>query len=146
MSKKNRNQSTTASTQDNTEVQSNSEFLEELTGESRVAEQPQEVAAEEPKVATEPKIKETPVEERKYRLTEANDNAELKFRGKQRQIVYQALRELKNEPSTIAEVAQIAEALELKAVGGTEPSVRYHLHHMTKDGITEVVNPTITIE
>lgn len=138
MSKKNHAKSTTASTQDNQEVQSNSEFIEELTGESQVA--------EEPKAAVELKIKETPVEERQYRLTEVNDNAEVKFRGKQRQAVYQALRELKNEPSTIAEVAQIAEALGLKAVGGTEPSVRYHLHHMTKDGITEVVNPTITIE
>jgi hypothetical protein len=106
----------------------------------------QVIAEATEKATTEPKIKETPVEERKYRLTEANDNAELKFRGKQRQAVYQALRELKNEPSTISEVAQIAEALELKAVGGTEPSVRYHLHHMTKDGITEVVNPTITVE
>jgi hypothetical protein len=69
----------------------------------------------------------------------------MKFRGKQRQIVYNVLLEL-GEASTIAQVAEVADKLELKAVGGTEPSVRYHLHHMTKDGITEVVNPTITIE
>jgi hypothetical protein len=91
-----------------------------------------------------PVIKETPVEERQYRLV-TTEGEPMKFRGKQRQIVYNVLLEL-GEASTIAQVAEVADKLELKAVGGTEPSVRYHLHHMTKDGITEVVNPTITIE
>jgi hypothetical protein len=102
------------------------------------------LANDAPAVATEPKVKETPVEERQYRLVTPTDEP-LKFRGKQRQVVYDVLRAHEGA-MTIAQVAELADKLELKAVGGTEPSVRYHLHHMTKDGLTEVVNPTITVE
>jgi len=112
------------------------------------------VVAEQPKTAetkpAEPVIKQTPVEERKYELAppatnDKGETVEVKFRGKQRQAVYDAMKELAR-PALISEVAALAESKGLTAVGGVEPSVRYHLHHMTKDGFTVVTNPTITIE
>jgi hypothetical protein len=96
-----------------------------------------------PTVAEEPKIKATPVEERKYKLAEAGKP--MAFKGKQRQIVFDVLLASKN-PLTISEVAKAAEEKGLRAIGGVEPSCRYHLHHLTKDGVTSVENPTITIE
>lgn len=91
----------------------------------------------------ESKIKQTPVEERRYKLTEAGKP--MSFKGKQRQIVFDILLASKN-PLKITEVAKLAEEKGLRAIGGVEPSCRYHLHHLTKDGVTSVENPTITVE
>jgi hypothetical protein len=90
----------------------------------------------------EPEITKTAVDDRLHKLTaETVKNKELKFRGKQRQIVLDVLR---NSPDamTIAQVAKLAAKAGLNAVGGVEPSVKYHLHHLTKDGFVEVTNPT----
>jgi hypothetical protein len=87
--------------------------------------------------------KKTPVNERKYEL--AKPNAPQAFKGKQRQIVFDLLLASK-APRTIAEIAKDAAAKGLTAVGGIEPSVRYHLHHMTLDGVTKVTNPIITVQ
>lgn len=104
------------------------------------------VKAESPKTEkpAEPIIKDTPVDERKYELLTKDGEPE-KFRGKQRQIVYNILREAK-EPMSIKQIAPLATKAGLTATGGVEPSVRYHLHHMTTDAITKVVNPKIVIE
>ena len=90
-----------------------------------------------------PVIKVTPVEERLYDIVPSE--AEIKFRGKQRTIVYEALKSI-GMPLNIKDVASIASEKGLIAVGGVEPSVRYHLHHLTLDGFTSVTNPTITVE
>lgn len=102
--------------------------------------------AEKPKVEAKPAekvIKETPVDERKYELVDVK--TEQKFRGKQRQIIYTILH-ASTVPLSAKEITPLATAAGLTATGGVEPSVKYHLHHMTKDGITKVVNPTIVIE
>jgi hypothetical protein len=89
-----------------------------------------------------PTTKSTPVEERKYALVESTAKS---FKGKQRQIVFDIL--LANQKEmTIDEIAAIAEEKGLRAIGGVVPSCRYHLHHLTKDGVTKVTNPTITVE
>jgi hypothetical protein len=106
----------------------------------------QTVAATVVETPKEPTIKVTPVEERKYQLLDTVDHTEpLKFRGKQRQAVYDVLKEYPG-PMTIDEVAAFASDKGLTAKGGVTPSVRYHLHHMAIDKIVEVTNPTITIE
>lgn len=86
--------------------------------------------------------KQTAIEDRLYTLA-SFDGEPMKFRGKQRQAVYESLLELK-APSTIAQVAKLAAKKGLEATGGVEPSVRYHLHHMTNDGVTVVTNLTPT--
>lgn len=96
-----------------------------------------------PAVSTTPIVKPTPVEDRLYEP--ANKEAALVFKGKQRQIVYNILM-LATKPLTISDVAATAEEQGLKAVGGVEPSVRYHLHHLTKDQIAVVTNPTFILE
>lgn len=103
-----------------------------------------EVLTETPKTETAaPVIKQTPVEERLYELVPRDE--EVKFRGKQRTIVYNALKAI-GIPLNIKDCAAMATEAGLSAVGGVEPSVRYHLHHLTNDGYTRVTNPTITIE
>lgn len=87
----------------------------------------------------------TPVPERKYIVSAAVTENESKFRGKQRQIVFDLLK-ASTEPMTIEELTPLAEEKGLKAIGGVEPSVRYHLHHLAKDGLVEVTNPKILIE
>jgi len=82
----------------------------------------------------------TPVNERKFVL--AVDRPQVK--SKQASTVLDILA-ASQDPMTIEEIAPLAEAKGLKAVGGVTPSVRYHLHHMTKEGITKVVNPTIIL-
>ena len=47
---------------------------------------------------------------------------------------------------TIGEMTPLADSKGLVAIGGTGPSVRYHLHHLVKLGIAEVVNATRTVE
>lgn len=119
----------------------NTEVIVDLTEEQKIA-----IAEATPAVPAEPVIKETPVEERKYELTSAaREDEALKFRGKQRQVVFEVLKAA-TEALTYTEVAREAEKLELKAVGGVDLSCRYHLHHMTLDGYTSVVNPTIVVE
>lgn len=118
-----------ASTEATENVNSNNEVV-------AVAEQPKTVAAV-------PVIKTTPVEERLYKPVD--EKAAYVFKGKQKQIVYNILL-TQAEPMSISQVAAIAEEKGLKAIGGVEPSVRYHLHHLTKEGLTTVTNPTITIE
>jgi len=109
----------------------------------RAAEQPKP-KAEKTKVDAPAEPKVTPVEERLYELV-IKDGEPKKFRGKQRQIVYDVLR-ASAVPLTIAQIAKVATKMELTAVGGVEPSVRYHLHQMTTDGDTRVTNPTIEIK
>jgi hypothetical protein len=88
-----------------------------------------------------PTIKNTPVMERKFKLAvERPQN----LKSKQASIVLDVLC-ASEDPMSISEIAPIAESKGLTAVGGVLPSVRYHLHHLTKDGVTEVVNPTITM-
>ena len=98
--------------------------------------------AEAPAATTESKIKSTPVHDRLYRLVASPSIAP---KGKQRQIVLKALSESK-EPLTVKDVAKYATEAGLSAVGGIEPSCRYHLHHLVKLGIAEVVNPTTSTE
>lgn len=82
----------------------------------------------------------TPVNERKYALSV--DRPQVK--SKQASIVLDILA-ASSEPLTIDEIAPIASDKGLKAVGGVAPSVRYHLHMLTKDNVTHVTNPTIEI-
>jgi hypothetical protein len=42
---------------------------------------------------------------------------------------------------TPVQIAELATKAGLTAVGGVLPSCRYHLHHLVKLGIAEVVNP-----
>lgn len=99
------------------------------------------VVAETPVTATaEPVIRTTPVNERQYKIK--GDKPALK--SKQASIVLDILAASEG-PMTIKQIAPIAGEKGLLAVGGIEPSVRYHLHHLTKAGITEVKNPTIVI-
>jgi hypothetical protein len=87
------------------------------------------------------KIKSTPVMERRYMLL---GERPLNVKSKQGSIVLDILAG-STDPLTIEEIAAVAEEKGLKAVGGVTPSVRYHLHHLTKDGVTTVTNPTITL-
>lgn len=104
------------------------------------------VTVEEPKSETpaaELKDKVTPVEDRGY--YHVADPAK-PFKGKQRQIVAQILKDLsigENAISpTIKQVTTVAKKAGLVAKGGVEPSVRYHLHHLVLLGYAAVVNPT----
>ena len=108
-------------------------------------EQVEHVVAETPKPESKPelKVKQTAVEDRLYRITSKVGT----FKGKQRIIVMQSLTELLTGEGaeagyTIREVTAIAKKFGLVAKGGVEPSVRYHLHHLTLLGYTEVINPT----
>lgn len=87
------------------------------------------------------KMKDTPVNERFYKLVNGPVNA----KGAQRRIVIDILATHEN-PMTALEVSKLAEAQGLKAVGGVLPSCRYHLHHLVLLGIAEVVNPKIEVE
>lgn len=102
------------------------------------------VTIETPVVETpkEPESKITSVEDRLHKITDQKE--EVKFRGKQRQIVYDSLKS-SPVPLTIKDVSLIATENGLTAVGGVEPSVRYHLHHLTKDGYVEITNPTFLL-
>jgi hypothetical protein len=91
-----------------------------------------------------PVIKQTPVEERKYQLTAIGQEHSEKFRGKQRQIVFDVLKAA-TKPMTYTEVAREAEKLELKAVGGIDLSCRYHLHHLALENLAEVTNLAINV-
>lgn len=125
-------------------VTSKSQNAEALSQEAVESIKKDAVAAEQPKTeTTAPVIKQTPVEERLYAIVPRDE--EVKFRGKQRTIVYNELKTLAT-PATIKTLALLCEKAGLSAVGGVEPSVRYHLHHLTNDKYTEVTNPTITIE
>ena len=84
----------------------------------------------------------TSVADRLYSLEKKDAITGIK--SKQASIVLGIL--AKNDrPMTIKEVAAEAAPAGLKAIGGVEPSVRYHLHHLTKDGITKVANPTFIL-
>ena len=107
-----------------------------------------QVVAETPKAAetttktTEPKIKTTPVNERKYKLV---STPSIPPKGKQRQIVLNALSTDKDRGFTVEEVADFATKAGLQAVGGVIPSCRYHLHHLVKLGFVEILNPKIEV-
>ena len=92
-------------------------------------------------VTAAPVIRNTAVNERKYKLAVERPQG---IKSKQASIVLDILA-ASSEPLTINEIAPIAAEKGLTAVGGVAPSVRYHLHHFTKDGITEVVNPTFVL-
>lgn len=94
-------------------------------------------------VATEVKTKATPVNDRSYKLL---NEPSIMPKGKQRQIVLNALKSANGKSMTVVEVVKFAEEAGLYAVGGTTPSVRYHLHALALLKIAEVVNPTVTIE
>lgn len=102
-----------------------------------------EVVAETPKTTVEaptaPTVKTTAVDDRLYVVVPSE--TEIKFRGKQRQITYEVLKN-SSEPIGVKQVAVIAEDLGLTAKGGVEPSVRYHIHHLAKDGFITCTNPT----
>jgi len=104
------------------------------------------VSTETPKTAAQPSTEVkpivTPVEDRLFELTpKAKEMTEVKFRGKQRQITFDAVKAA-GKPVTSKDISKTCEAAGLKAVAGVEPSVRYHLHHLTKDGYLLVTNPT----
>lgn len=102
-----------------------------------------EVETPKAEVTTEPKApKSTPVNDRLYTLKAAPS---IPPKGKQRQIVLKVLAD-SEEPMTVGQVAKLATELGLTAVGGVEPSCRYHLHHLVKLGFAEIVNPTISLE
>lgn len=99
---------------------------------------------ETPKAAAvEVSTKSTPVNDRQYKLVAEPSIAP---KGKQRQIVLAALKSANGKPMTVKQVAEFASKNGLSAVGGIEPSCRYHLHHLNLLKIAEVVNPTVTIE
>jgi hypothetical protein len=81
----------------------------------------------------------TPVDDRLYEL--ANGIVGHSFKGKQRQITFNSLLSL-NRPVTIKEISELAGEWGLIAKGGVIPSVRYHLHHLEKDGFVRITNPT----
>jgi len=93
-------------------------------------------------VTAAPVIRATAVNERKYKLAVERPQG---IKSKQASIVLDILA-ASAEPLTIKEIAPVAASKGLNAIGGVEPSVRYHLHHLTKGGITEVVNPTFVLE
>lgn len=105
------------------------------------------VVAETPKAAeqkptTEVKPKATPVNERLYKFIA---QPSIPPKGKQRQIVLSIMAGSK-EPLTVGQVAKAATTAGLTAVGGVEPSCRYHLHHLEKLGFVEVINPKTNVE
>lgn len=100
------------------------------------------VTAEAPKTEEPKAPKPTPVHERRYRLVA---EPSITPKGKQRQIVIAALKSSES-PMTVKQVAKFASAAGLTAVGGIEPSCRYHLHHLVKLGFVNIENPTIEAE
>jgi hypothetical protein len=139
-----------ASTQDNqtevlSELQENElEQLEaQIESEKQIATEPQMTSDGE--IKTEPAapvIKTTAVTDREYTIAKPEKIGLVK--SKQASIVL-AVMQTRKQPMRIKEVAAEAAKLGLKAVGGVEPSVRYHLHHLTKAGITKVENPTFEV-
>jgi hypothetical protein len=104
------------------------------------------VTVETPKTettVTSEKPKNTPVMERQYQIVAAPS---ITPKGKQRQIVIAALQVDPQRGFTVKEVAEFATKAGLSAVGGIEPSCRYHLHHLTKLGIAKILNPTTSLE
>lgn len=89
--------------------------------------------------------KQTPLADRLFHLTD--DVLELPekmvFKSKQRQIVYNVLLD-STVALTVGYIAQIATKAGLTAKGGVEASVAFHLHHMVKDAVVVVRNPTIS--
>lgn len=88
-----------------------------------------------------PVSKVTAVEDRLYKLA---GDVPTGMKSKQASIVLSILKSA-DGPMKIADVAPLAEKAGLVAKGGVEPSVRYHLHHLTKGGVTEVTNPTFIL-
>ena len=105
-----------------------------------------EVVAEQPKTAVEaptgPVVKQTAIEDRLYEVVPSE--TEIKFRGKQRQQTYDALKS-SPQPLNIKDISTITAELGLTAKGGVEPSVRYHIHHLAKDGFVLCTNPTFIL-
>ena len=87
--------------------------------------------------------KSTPPAERRYQLVAA---PAIPPRGKQRQIVINALAQDKDRAFTIDEVTDFATKAGLTANAGVKASCMWHLHHLNKLGIAKIVNPTIEIE
>jgi hypothetical protein len=101
-----------------------------------------EVVAEEVPKAVAPVeavVKNTPVPDRLHVLKAAPS---IEPKGAQRRIVLNILKEA-TQPLSIKQIAKRAAIAGLAAVGGVEPSCQYHLHHLVKLGIAEVVNPTV---
>jgi hypothetical protein len=84
-------------------------------------------------VAVKPVV--TAVLDRKYSITDKPVEA---FKGAQRRITYSILAGSKS-PMTVAEIAPLADAAGLKSKTPTTASVRYHLHHLVKDGFAKTV-------
>lgn len=83
------------------------------------------------------KVAVVPVMSRNYIITSVPATAP---KGKQRQIVLTILSR-ENRPMSVTEVAAIwtAEFAHInQPVDGVLNSVRYHLHHLTKDGVTSI--------
>lgn len=81
-----------------------------------------------------------PVGERLYRFI---SQPSIPSRGKQRQIVLGIMASAK-EPLSLSKIAELADEQGLKAIGGVEPSCRYHLHHLCKLGHIEIVSSQST--
>ena len=106
------------------------------------------VVAETPKpsvetTATEMKTKTTAPAERRYQLIAA---PAIPPRGKQRQIVINALAQDKDRAFTIDEVTEFATKAGLTANAGVKASCMWHLHHLNKLGVAKIVNPTFEVE
>lgn len=84
----------------------------------------------------------TPVDARQYIL---KSEASVPGKGVQRIAVLSVLRNANGKPMTAAEIEPKAVAAGLKAVGGTLPSVKYHLHQLQLLGFVEVVNLEQTV-
>jgi hypothetical protein len=82
-------------------------------------------------------MKVTPVLARSYAATAT---LAATYKGKQRQIVASILRAAE-QPLTPEQIAPMAEAAGLTAVGGVLDSVRYHLHHLVLLGHAEWTAP-----
>lgn len=82
-------------------------------------------------------MKVTPVLARTYAATPALAPT---YKGRQRQIVADILRSSK-VALTPEQIAPLAAAKGLTAVGGVLPSVRYHLHHLTLLGHASWTEP-----
>lgn len=98
------------------------------------------VQPEAPKVSAVETVKPavTPVKQRSYELVNMPG---ISPKGKQRQIALAILATAKEagKSITIAEAAEQAEMLGLKAVGGVAPSIQYHFHNLVKTGFVKVV-------
>jgi hypothetical protein len=107
------------------------------------------VATEKP-VVEQPKAAETKAESKT--IATAPDNRQyiknaktpISAKGKQRQIVLDILNAA-TKPMTAVEIVPIADAKGLFAVGGTLPSVKYHLNLLKRMGEVEIVNATSTV-